>query len=205
MLTRYLETQFMKLQSFVTLLTLVAFIVCSLQPIGFAQSAGYLEDEGDSLWEEEKFLDVTGSEFETEDTQYVGEEQISAAEEARKRAGLPTIDLAAALEKDKEMLPDNIMYGIGTGAMIGGWFALVEGGTARDNVRFLTMGVLVGVLLGVAIGNKSLFIQQTPMSYLDFEKTRPRLANYNETNSVGIKPQFFVTPELVKVDLQFNF
>lgn len=184
-----------QLKSLTTLLTLLFFLASITQPCVFAQEIDYLEDEGESLWEEEKFLDVTGSEFETGDTQYVGEEDVKAAEAARKAAGIPTIDLAAALEKDKEMLPDNIMYGVGTGAMIGGWFALVQGGTARDNVRYLTVGILAGVLLGTAVGNKALFMQRAPGAAFN-----PKQSNPNQ-----LLPQLQVAPTKIALNWQMTF
>lgn len=186
-----------QLKSLITFLTLIAFITGITPSFALAQEIDYLEDDGDSLWEEEKFLDVTGSEFETGDTQYVGEEEVKAAEAARKAAGIPTIDLAAALEKDKEMLPDNIMYGVGTGAMIGGWFALVQGGTARDNVRYLTVGILAGVLLGTAVGNKALFMQRAPGGVLNQPSSQPEPNRF--------LPQVQVAPTKVALNWQMTF
>lgn len=152
-----------------TLLIACFFLIGTITP-AFAQS-GYLEDNGDYLWEEQQYHDTTGREFETSDSQYVGEQEIKQAEEAAIRAGRPSIDLAAALEKDKELLPDNIIYGIGTGAVIGGWLALVQGQNARDNVRFLSVGIISGLLLGMAVGSKSLYINEgTPVSRLDRSK-----------------------------------
>jgi len=148
----------------------VTVLVISLSSVstGFAQNTRYLEDEGDSLWEEQGYRDATGQEFETGDTQYVGEQEIKESQEAARRAGRPSVNLAAALEKDKELLPDNIIYGIGTGAVIGGWLALVQGKDARDNVRFLSVGIISGVLLGMAVGTKSLYIQPVqPISLLE--------------------------------------
>lgn len=142
------------------------FLIVSLST-SFAQS-GYLEDESDYLWEEQEYQDAAGMEFETSDSQYVGEQEIKEAEAAAIRAGRPSVDLAAALEQDKELLPDNIIYGIGTGAVIGGWLALVQGKNARDNVRYLSVGIISGILLGMAVGSKSLYIEQgVPMSQLN--------------------------------------
>ncbi len=154
-------------RSFFIVLIMSLFFVYSISP-AFAQSGSYLEDESNYLWEEQGYKDSTGREFETSDSQYVGEQEIKEAEEAARRSGRPSVNLAAALEKDKELLPDNIIYGIGTGAVIGGWLALVQGKNARDNVRFLSVGIIGGVLLGMAVGSKSLYIQQgAPISRLD--------------------------------------
>ncbi|MCG8337567.1 MAG: hypothetical protein MJE63_23950 [Proteobacteria bacterium] len=186
------------------LAVLVIFTQFSIQPLTLAQNLDYLEDEGESLWEEQQFLDVTGEEFTTEDAQYVGEEEVKEAREAAERAGLPSVDLAAALARDQEMLPDNIMYGIGTGALIGGWFALVEGGDSRENVRFLTVGTLAGALLGVAIGNKALFLSQAPTA-----DSSMGIAS-NETNATPdetekIQPSFQITPKMAKFNLKISF
>lgn len=144
----------------VILITLILSVFCynSVSSV-FAQSSGYLEDNSSSLWEEQGYLDATGREFETSDSQYIGEQELKDAEEAARRSGLPVVDLAAALEKDKELMPDNIVYGIGTGAVIGGWLALVQGKNARDNVRFISVGIIGGTLLGMAVGTKSLYLQ----------------------------------------------
>jgi hypothetical protein len=155
------------IQSFLLILIISVFCLCTTSGI-FAQNTGYLEDDSDSLWEEQEYQDSTGREFETSDSQYVGEQEIKDVEAAARRAGAPSIDLAAALEQDKELMPDNIVYGVGTGAVIGGWLALVQGNTARDNVRYLSVGVIGGVLLGMAVGTKSLYIQQgSPISRLE--------------------------------------
>ncbi len=155
------------IQPLLLILTISVFCLYSFSG-AFAQNTGYLEDNSDSLWEEEGYLDATGREFETGDSQYVGEEEIKEAEEAARRAGVPSVDLAAALNRDKELMPDNIVYGIGTGAVLGGWLALVQGKTARENVSYLSIGILGGVLLGMAVGTKSLYIKQgQPISRLE--------------------------------------
>lgn len=189
----------------IRILILAIFVTTSVHPALYAQDDGYLEDEGSSLWQEQQFLDVTGQEFTTEDAQYVGEEDVAAAQEAARRAGLPSLDLASALEREKEMLPDNIMYGIGTGAMLGGWFALTQGEEARENVRFLTVGTLIGALLGIAVGNKSLFLGQTSLfPKEDDAKTKPFQLARVETRSY-FTPQFAVTPKSASFNLKIDF
>ncbi len=169
------------------------------------QEAEYLEDDGTSLWEEEKFLDATGQEFETDNTQYVGEEEVQAAEEAAKESGMPNIDIAAALEQDKEMMPDNIIYGVGTGAMLGGWFALMQGKDARENVRYLTVGVLLGAGLGFLVGSKSLFQQMRTSTYdrnenLQYKKQNP----FDQQNQQKQRYAKSKLP-LARIDFQYRF
>ena len=184
---------------------LAIFTLFSLNPALIAQDAGYLEDEGSSLWEEQQFLDVTGEEFMTEDAQYVGEEDVEAAKEAARKAGLPSIDLASALDREKQMLPDNIMYGIGTGAMLGGWFALTQGKEARQNVQYLTVGTLIGALIGVAVGYKSLFM--TPTAALTPDPTNNQIGYGIAENTVGesLQKNVILTPQFARFDLQFKF
>ena len=124
-----------------------------------AQDIEYIEDEGISLWEEEGFIDSTGEEpeFNTEDGQYISEEEVKVREEAILRERGSGLDIAAALDKEKKALPDNILYGVGTGVVIGGWFALWRGDNARRNVQYISLGVTGGVLLGVLVGTKSLY------------------------------------------------
>ena len=172
----------------------------------YAQQGTYLDDEGDTLWEEETFTDVTGQEFETIDRQYVGEEQIKAAEEARRKAGLPTVDIAAAIEKDKELMPDNIVYGIGTGAIIGGWLALVQGQDARQNVQYLTVGVLVGVLIGMLVGTKSLYLP--PAQQVSLINDLPSLSlDTNEPEFTPASSKYTGASQSPKyrLNLQFKF
>ncbi len=177
---------------------LLIFLFVTVNPACYAQTIDYLEDEGTSLWEEQKFLDVTGKEFETEDTQYIGDEEVKALEEAAVSSGIPSLDLAAALERDVQMLPDNVIYGIGTGITLGGWMALVQGDNARENVSYITVGALLGALLGVAVGNKTLFI-----SSVDEETKAPEFQLANKTE--GVTPSFAFTPTMAKFNLRINF
>jgi len=124
-----------------------------------AQSPGYLEDEGSNLWNQESFIESNQDDasFGEAGGDYIGDEELKNIEAAAKRSQGPGLNLAAQLEKDKQMLPDNVMYGLGTGVMIGGWFAILQGKNARDNTRYLGVGVVVGTLLGMAIGTKSVY------------------------------------------------
>ncbi len=144
---------------YTSILALILFI--AIPTLVFSQGYDYIEDEGTSLWEEEGFIDSSGaeSEFGADDGQYIGEEEVEAREEALKQAQVPGLDIAAALEKDKKLLPDNILYGVGTGVVIGGWFALLQGKNARENVQYVSLGILAGVLLGITVGTKSLYTQ----------------------------------------------
>lgn len=156
----------MKLKYFLILL----FFITGLSHTASAQGvdelgpgSGYLEDDGTSLWDEGGFMDDTGIR-ETEG-QYLEEEEVRAQEAAIIKAVEedPSINIARALEQDRALLDKNIIYGIGTGVTIGGWLALLYGQDARQNVQYVSLGIISGVLLGVLIGTKSLY--QTPAAY----------------------------------------
>ncbi len=145
----------------ITIITLLFSGIC------FAQDVDYLEDDGTSLWDEEGFIDSVGGldeQFNTSDGQYIAEEELAAQQEAIRASEGSGLDIAAALEKDKQLLPDNILYGIGTGSVIGGWFALWSGKSGRENVQYISVGILAGVLLGITVGTKS-FYQNTANEY----------------------------------------
>ena len=135
----------------------------------FAQTSGggYMEDNGSNLWQQDNFTDPSDANtaLDTSSNEYVGEEEVQAFQEAARSAQGPGINLAAALEKDKQYLPDNIMYGLGTGLTIGGWFALLQGSSARDNTRYIGLGLVGGALLGIAIGTKSVYAYKLQQAF----------------------------------------
>ena len=118
-------------------------------------------------------LDFFLEQYNTNDGQYIAEEEIQAQEEALKAAQGSGLDIASALEKDKKLLPDNIMYGMGTGAVIGGWFALWSGNDGRENVQYLSVGILAGVLLGITVGTKSFYQDPLVVNYPENDFTIP--------------------------------
>ena len=128
------------------------------QPMAvWANEINYLEDNSDSLWDQENFIDPSGGDFDTSGGEYIADEEATALQEAARAAGNPALNMASALERDKALLPENIIYGLGTGLTIGGWFALLQGSSARDNTRYLGLGVVGGVLLGLMVGTKSIY------------------------------------------------
>jgi len=186
--------------SFISL-ALIFCISLGTTPFLYSQQADYLEDEGESLWEKQQFIDSTGQEFETQDQQYIGEDQAKEAEAAARQSGIPAVNIAEALEKDKKLLPDNILYGIGTGVVIGGWFALQLGESARENTRFLSVGVLAGILLGVAVGTKSLYSQKPQYSSLDTDSANGK----DETIDFQLQSTIKNNTPQIGFNLQYKF
>jgi len=159
----------------------IFFIVFTMMTLlfsgtNFAQEVDYLEDDGTSLWEEEGFIDSIGNldeQYNTNDAQYVSEEEIQAQEAALAAGQGSGLDIASALEQDKELLPSNIMYGMGTGGVIGGWFALWAGKGGRENIQYLSVGILAGVLLGITVGTKSFYQNPVAIDHPENDFTIP--------------------------------
>ena len=63
---------------------------------------------------------------------------------------------------ERELLPQNAAWGAGTGLLIGGWFALINQGTSRETQRSLGLGVVVGTLIGLAVGARTLIAPNAP-------------------------------------------
>lgn len=116
------------------------------------------------------------------------------------------MDIAAAIEKDKQLMPDNIVYGIGTGAVIGGWLALVQGQDARQNVQYLSVGVLVGALIGMLIGTKSLYLPPAQAnSLIDVLPTMEQEYKTRGFSSVNADYADVSRSPKFNLSVQFNF
>jgi hypothetical protein len=63
---------------------------------------------------------------------------------------------------ERDLLPRNAAWGAGTGLLIGGWFALINQGTSRETQRSLGLGVVVGTLIGLAVGARTLIAPNAP-------------------------------------------
>lgn len=154
---------------------------------------GYLEDEGTSLWDEGGFMDDTGE----NDGQYLEEDEVRAQEAAALRAMKedPSIDIVKALEQDRALLDDNIIYGVGTGVTIGGWLALLYGNNARQNVQYVSLGIISGVILGVLLGTKSLYQSALdPYETMPIEGYQPKQTPLNSSENM-----------LARLDFQIRF
>jgi len=154
------------------------FFLFSLSTPLFAQNdVDYIEDEGSSLWDEEIFSDSVEeegveSEFDSSSGQYISEEEAISQERRQQSSREPARDLAAAIDQDKDLGLENLKYGIFTGLTLGGWFALWQGSSARDNARYLGMGIVLGSLLGVSIGFKTVITPPNQSVHLMPSKDR---------------------------------
>ena len=95
----------------------------------------------------------------TEGNRFV-DEQLAPADRRAVSAGGRRLQLS--LGRDREVLPLNVAWGAGTGLVIGGWYALISEGDNRSTQRTIGMSIVAGILLGAAIGTRTLFDPNAP-------------------------------------------
>ena len=145
------------------LLILISFFALSPN-ILLAQDMDYLEDEGSSLWESDSFVDPGSANFDagpggaSQSSEYVGEDEVQALENAAKTQRSSNFDAAALMDSSKEGLPGNVKYGALTGVALGGWLAMQTVDiTSAQRAQYIGTGAVLGVLLGMAVGTQAAF------------------------------------------------
>jgi len=91
----------------------------------------------------------------TEGDTYTDESSQPAAAGTSPAAAVARRQLQLRQGADRDMLPMNAAWGAGTGLLIGGWLALIGEGSNRDTLRSIGMGVVLGSIVGVIVGLKS--------------------------------------------------
>lgn len=156
------------------------------------------EDEdfftSDDVFSEDVGQDEFGTGFSDEELTEGGdfvEDDLSGSEgldAAERRAQL-------RLTGERDLLPLNAAWGAGTGLLIGGWLAFIDNGTSRDTQRAIGLGIVVGALIGVAVGTKGLFAPGAP--------TPPPTATHQEAPS-GLMPVVAMGPNAPMLAMQYN-
>ena len=95
----------------------------------------------------------------TEGGEFIDESTLTPAEEAVTIGGRQG---QLRLLGERQLLPQNAAWGAGTGLLIGGWFALINQGTNRETQRSLGLGVVLGTIVGLAVGARSLIAPKAP-------------------------------------------
>jgi hypothetical protein len=95
----------------------------------------------------------------TEGNRFVDEQLVPGDRRAVSAGGRR---MQLSLGRDREVLPLNVAWGAGTGLVIGGWYALISEGDNRATQRTIGMSIVVGILLGAAIGTRTLFDPNAP-------------------------------------------
>ncbi|MCZ6729947.1 MAG: hypothetical protein O7C61_09570 [SAR324 cluster bacterium] len=130
----------------------------------------------------------------TDGGQFIDEEEAVR----RESAGGVTITTRRdqlRLESDRVDMPLNVGWGAVTGLLMGGWFALISNGDDRSTQRSIGSGIVLGALLGMTVGLKSVIAPNAP-----------RAAIQNpERNEAGIRPSLTVSldPELPPLRVGF--
>ena len=145
------------------LLALVALglLFCVTEPAIHAQFGDELFEEEDLFAGDDPFLE--------EDEFGLPQDDFTEGGEFVEEADLPpSQQLISGRQRDlrllgeREMLPLNAAWGAGTGLVIGGWFALINQGTSRETQRSLGLGVVLGTIVGLLVGARSLVAPDSP-------------------------------------------
>lgn len=99
---------------------------------------------------------------------------------------------------EAKSLPANLGWGAATGLLIGGWLALLNQGSNRDNLQNIGTGIVVGSLLGIAIGARFTINPESPVPLgasnsaqpPALSKTTPLVALNSHGMAVGVLFQF---------------
>ena len=67
------------------------------------------------------------------------------------------------LVEERANFVPNILYGVGTGLIIGGWFAFLTANTSRETLRSIGLGIVLGGLMGSVIGSRSIIAPNAPV------------------------------------------
>lgn len=119
---------------------------------GFSTSESALEESSDEFGSEESL--GGGEEYIDEDVLSDDTQQILESAIASRRD---------FLAEEKANLFANVAYGVGTGLLIGGWFALLASSTSRDTLRSIGLGIVLGGVMGSIIGGRSVITPSLPV------------------------------------------
>jgi hypothetical protein len=188
----------------VSLLTLVVFAVSlTVMPTRIrAQSADddVEQDLGPEAGDDE-FLDSDsltplgeGEEDFTEGNQYVDE---SIGGPGSINLGLRQAQVR--IRQEREQFPLNAAWGGATGLLLGGWFALLNAGDNRSTLQSVGTGVVLGVLLGIAVGARTVINPDSPVP------APAQGSNDSAPSGTTTAPLVSMNGQGVKVGVQVSF
>jgi hypothetical protein len=188
----------------VSLLTLVVFAVSlTVMPTRIrAQSADddVEQDLGPEAGDDE-FLDSDsltplgeGEEDFTEGNQYVDE---SIGGPGSINLGLRQAQVR--IRQEREQFPLNAAWGGATGLLLGGWFAMLNAGDNRSTLQSVGTGVVLGVLLGIAVGARTVINPDSPVP------APAQGSNDSAPSGTTTAPLVSMNGQGVKVGVQVSF
>jgi len=147
------------------------------------------EDEGSFEGIGEDGFGVEDTEVIEEDSgEYIDENVLSDdTQQLLQQALLRRRDLLA---EEKANFGFNVAYGVGTGVLIGGWFALLFGTTSRDTLRSLGLGIVLGGLMGSVIGGRSVLAPRTLPNGLSSLEENPLIVQHQLKSSSDFNISF---------------
>ena len=159
------------------------------------QDQGFSQDQDNQGYQPDENFGAPpsgpGSQDYTENNQYVEETPATTA-----GALLATRQTQLRLSSERQQLPINAAWGAGTGLLIGGWFALINAGSARSTQQSVGTGVVLGVLIGIAVGARTVINPSLPQ------------AAQNDTHPAGkpsTEPLVAMTADGLQLGVKFSF
>jgi len=129
----------------------------------FEESDEEFIENGDAFTESGQDDFTEGGRFVDEDTQISG----PGISITGRRTQLRVRD-------ERQLLPRNVAWGAGTGLLIGGWFALIESGSDRQTQRSIGLGIVLGAILGMTVGLKTVIAPDAPRAVMLRPAGQPR-------------------------------
>ena len=116
---------------------------------------------------------------------YIDEESFDLdAEQALQDSLFTQRDL---LERERQQSIANIGYGAGTGLMIGGWSAFIaQESTSRDQWRTIGTSTVIGGIIGMLLGTRSIWDPTAPRPDLGILNEKPLIQVKKDSTGVKI-------------------
>lgn len=188
-----------KLQIFVY--GILAIFCLAISPALFAQQDFLFEDDSLNTFEEEVFIDDMDlnelqleSDFEqdfnsnrVQEDQYLDEDIVP--DETQELLQESLIQRRDFLAEEKANFVPNILYGVGTGLIIGGWLAFLTANNSRETFRSIGMGVVLGGLMGSVLGSRSIITPNAPIPNASLPQKKP-FNTQNQGMTVSLQWKF---------------
>lgn len=137
-----------------------------------------------------------------QDDEYVDEDVLP--DDTRRLLESQLLQQQDFLSQERKNLPLNFGYGVGTGLMIGGWFALLTAGTSRDTLRSIGLGIVLGGVMGVVIGTRAVITPDSPRP-LDANPDPLLIPEQGQPPAPENQPQGLYPPDNQGYKLAFNW